>query len=153
MKNLVLTLFVLTIMSGCANQKRCTKLFPCHASVIRDSIYIETIKEVPVIIPGDSITNQVPVYNCPDQEILTQENDWLQQSLKIVNGKLIQALNRKPIEKLIPVKEIEIKVEKQYIPVPEKYIPKWMKYITGSAILIIALFIMRIKNRIFGFFS
>lgn len=150
---LIILLSIVLALSSCASKKRCGIKFPCVAGSNVDSSYIEKIKHVPIYIPGDSIVNTVTVYDCPDQDLLLQDNDQLQQSLKIVNGKLIQALNIKPIEKLIPVKQIEIKVEKQYIPVPEKYIPKWMKYITGSAILILALFIMRLKNRIFGFFS
>jgi hypothetical protein len=115
-------LAVVILFASCVTQKRCLQKFP--PSVIRDSIYVETLKEVKVPVKGDTIKIDVPV-NCPDQDVVSFiENSVLSQEIKILNGRLTSLTKIKPDTIKIYVPEIHEKIKEVKVSVPQKYIPK-----------------------------
>lgn len=136
-----LIMFVLTVfvLSGCVTQRRCNLKFP--PSNKRDSVYIETIKEIPVPIPGDTIKVTAPVINCPDQDIVKVENSKLKQDIKILNGKLIANTQIKPDTVFVPVTETKTVVKEVKVPAPVKFVPKFVKFLawTGGIALLLIL--------------
>jgi len=116
---------IILLLSGCATQKKCNEKFPVTAS--KDSIYIETVKEVPYYLPGDSVIIEVPVYDCADQDLILTENGKLKQIISILNGKLTSNTQIKPDTVIIPIKEISTVVKEVKVPTPVKYTPKWIK--------------------------
>lgn len=148
MKYLLFSIFALAAMS-CTTQKRCAKKFPCPEPS-RDSIRIETIKEVSIPIPGDSIYIDVPI-DCPDQDVVTAETKRLKQTIRILNGKL-QSITNIPSDTIfVPVKEVETVVKEVTVPKPVKYVPKFWK-ITGWSgigffILLIGYIAMKFRKK------
>ena len=135
----VLTLFVLTTFVNCTTQKRCAKKFPQVASY--DSIYVETIKEIPVYIPGDTIKVEVPVINCPDQDLGIIETDKLKQEISILNGKLKSKTTIKPDSVIIYVPEIHERIVIEKKPVEVRYVPKFVKFLAWSGVILFLLIV------------
>ena len=116
MNKLILIAF-LAVLSGCATQKRCSYKFPTENT--RDSVYIESVKEIPIYLPGDSILVDVPI-NCPDQDIVNVETSKLKQIIKILNGKLISNTNLKPDTVYVPVIETKTVIKEVKVPEPDR---------------------------------
>lgn len=147
-KIVLLALFSL-LATSCVTQRKCALKFPLQSS--RDSIYIETIKKVPVYLKGDSIFVDVPI-NCPDQELIKFENAKLKQEISIIKGKLISNTTIKPDTVFVPVTEIKTVVKEVKVPTPVKFIPKiykvalWMwvgVIVTGLGYVLIRLFVLK----------
>ena len=143
---LILTLF-LVVLSSCVTQKRCNIKYP--PSTLRDSIRIESIKEIPIYLPGDSIKVNIPV-NCPDQNVATIETDRLKQEIKILNGRLVSNTHIKKDTVFVPVKEVETRVNTVIVTKPVEFIPKNIKKLawTGaiSLFLIVAFLVWKGYN-------
>ena len=146
MKNIILTIFVLTIFVQCTTEKRCRIKYPCISG--RDSIYIEKLDTVQVILPGDSIIihTEVP---CNDFELKT-ENAKLLASLKVVNGILELKMKEKPDTMRHYVTNTITKTIEVTKPVEVKYIPKFNKIMTwigiGAILLILAYVGFKVKH-------
>lgn len=121
MKRILFLAIAVLFLTSCVTQRKCTLKFP--PTVTRDSIYIETIKEIPIPIPGDTIRVEAPI-NCPDQDIVSMENSKLKQQIRILNGKLISNTLIKPDTIKVFVPKIEIRVKEVKVPQPVKFIPK-----------------------------
>lgn len=134
---LILSLF-LALLSGCVTQRKCNLKFP--PSVQRDSIYVETVKEIPVLIPGDTINLEIPI-NCPDQDIVFVENFKLRQQIRILNGKLVSNTLIKPDTVFVHTKETITKTKEVKVLQPVKFIPKFFKFCTWGFVFIILLII------------
>ena len=120
-KILFLALAVLFLtLSSCVTYKRCNLKYPPVSA--KDSVYIETIKEVPVPIPGDTIKVDVPI-NCPDQDIVSVENSKLKQQIKILNGRLVSNTEIKPDTVWVHTKETKTITKEVKVPTPVKFIP------------------------------
>jgi len=121
-------LFLALLMSfagtSCITQRKCLDKFP--PSVQRDSIYIETVKETPVPIPGDTIKVDVPI-NCPDQDVVTVENSKLKQQIKILNGRLVSNTEIKPDTVYVHTKETKTITKEVKIPQPVRFVPDLYK--------------------------
>lgn len=146
MRSKILLLAILGLFLGsCVTQRKCASKFPSVAS--RDSIHIETVKEVPYYLPGDTINISVPI-NCPDQDLVFVENSKLRQDIRILKGKLISNTQIKPDTIKILVIETKTVVKEVKVPAPVKYIPKIVKifaWIGGiSLILLIAWIALRL---------
>jgi len=143
MKNkLWLALAFLMLLGSCVTQRRCNIKFPPVSS--RDSVYIETVKEVPVPVPGDSIIVEVLV-NCPDQDLVDIETSKLIQQIKILNGKLISNTQIKPDTIKVFVKDTKIVIKEVKVPQPVKYVPKIVKifaWIGGIGIVLVIGYIV-----------
>jgi hypothetical protein len=128
--------------------------FPMQSS--RDSIYIESIKEIPVPLPGDTIRVDVPI-NCPDQDIVKIENSKLKQEISIIKGKLISNTTIKPDTVFIHTKETKIITEKVKVPPPVRYVPKFYKYcaliLISLVIITIIYFVLKYKLKILSVFK
>lgn len=136
MKTICLYLAFLCVLSSCVTQRRCSAKFP--PTVQRDSIYIETLKEIPIYLPGDSIKVEVPV-NCPDQIIANVETARLSQQIEILKGKLISSTHIKPDTVKVYVPEIKTVVTTVQVPQPVKFVPKLVKilaWIGGAGIVL-----------------
>jgi hypothetical protein len=126
MRNIVfLVLLVSFAGTSCITERKCLNKFP--PSVQRDSIYIETIKEIPVPIPGDTILIDAPVINCPDQDVVTVENSKLKQQIKILNGRLISNTEIKTDTVYVHTKETKTITKEVKIPQPVKFVPDLYK--------------------------
>ncbi len=138
-KNKILLFFLfLAILTTSCSKRWCSSHYPPIAS--KDSIYVETIKEIPVLIPGDTIRVNTPVINCPDQDIVSMENSKLKQQIKILNGKLISSTLIKPDTIKVFVPKIEIRVKEIKVLEPIKFVPKIVSlfaWIGGSCVLLI----------------
>ena len=117
----ILTLF----LASCATQRRCMYKHPIQS--LRDSVYIETVHNIPVYLPGDTIKIESKIIDCPDQTILKFENDKLKQDVRILNGKLISKITIKPDTIFVPVIETQTLVHEIKVPQPVKFIPKVYK--------------------------
>lgn len=140
MKKLLIILTSLLSVS-CVTQKRCSEKFPITSS--KDSIYIETIKEVPYYIEGDSILIEVPS-DCDDIDPIIVENSRLRQVISILNGKLTSKTDIKPDTVIIPVKEIKEVIKEVKVSDPVKFVPKIYKIFTWigvSSIISLLLFL------------
>ena len=104
MKTYLITGVIITLFLGlsCATQRKCFEKFPPMET--KDSIYTETVKEVPVYLPGDSIEIWVPI-DCPDQDVAFVENNRLKQQIIILNGRLKSNTVVKPDTVFVPVIE------------------------------------------------
>lgn len=147
---LIFGILGILFLSNCTTLKRARRLYPCPDPIAsRDSIYIERIREVPVLVPGDTIRTEVQT-NCPDQEIVVQETNRLKQTIRILNGKLIASASVKPDSIKVPIKEIEIRYQETKVPDPVKYIPRFYKFALywtlGSWILLILVIYWKIKK-------
>jgi len=140
---IILTLFVLTILSSCTTQKKCSRKFPNVARV--DSIYIEKLKVIPVEVPGDSIIIEVPI-DCPDQDV-TVETAKLKQTISILNKKLSSKTTIKPDTVKIYVPEIREKIVQVKVPEIIKEIPRFWKFTgwTGIASILILIVLFGLK--------
>ena len=133
MKTILWTLFVLTLFGSCT-AKWCAKKFPQVAQV--DSIYVETLKEVEIPLPGDTIEIEIPI-DCPDQEVGTMEIGRLKTQISILNKKLTSKTTIKPDTVKIYVPEIHEKVTIEKKPIEVRYIPKFNKVMTWLGIAFI----------------
>jgi len=129
-------LILIVLFSGCVTQKRCSERFPCTSS--KDSIYIERLDTVEIILPGDSVIIET-VVPCNDFE-LKIENGKLLASLKVVNGILQAKMNEKPdtvfrftTNTVTITKEIPTQVRVKYTP---KFV-KIMAFVGGISVLLI----------------
>lgn len=136
MKNLILISFVV-IFSGCTTARRCALKFPNTASY--DSIYIQKLDTIKLVIPGDSvkIVTKVP---CDDFELIT-ENGKLTSALRVVNGILSQRINIKP-DTIYKYKTNTVTVTRE-VKVPEKvkYVPKFTLFMSRLGILLSILIV------------
>lgn len=134
----------LIFFSSCITQKKCLERYPPR--IVRDSIYIETITEVPLIIQGDTIDVTVPVVNCPDQDVFLVENNKLKQQISILKGKLISNTTIKPDTIIVNTTEIKTEIKEVKVPDPIPYVPKFIKllaWIGGVFIVLIIAWIVR----------
>ena len=134
MKTILWTLFVLTLFGSCTTAKRCAKKFPQVAQV--DSIYVETLKEVEIPLPGDTIEIEIPI-DCPDQDVGTVEIGKLKSEISILNKKLTSKTTIKPDTVLVYVPEIREKIIIEKQPVQVRYIPRFNKIMTWTGIVFI----------------
>ena len=134
---LFLACFSLFLLTSCS-QRWCSTRYPPQTS--KDSIYIETIKEIPVILPGDTVNIEVPV-NCPDQDLVNIETSKLKQEIKILNGKLISNTKIKPDTVFVHTKETKTVTKEVKVSVPEKYVPKIVRVFawTGGAFIVLLI--------------
>ena len=136
--NLILLGVIGMLLMSCTTLKRCNLKFPQVAS--HDSIYIETLDTVKIILPGDSvkIVTKVP---CDNFELIT-ENGKLTQSLKVVNGILSSWIKIKP-DTIIQFKTNTI-TKTEIVKVPEKikFIPKFWKFTGWTGIGFIIAFLV-----------
>lgn len=143
MKRILLYLAFLSLFLTSCTQKWCLSHYEFTSS--KDSIYIETVKEIPVYLPGDSVFVEVPVINCPDQELVNIETSKLKQIISILNGKLIASTLVKPDTVFVPVTNTVTVVNEVKVPVAEKYVPKVVRifaWIGGASLLLFILFIV-----------
>ena len=113
----------------------------------RDSIYVETLKEVPVYIPGDSIEIEIPI-DCPDQDLAVIETGRLKQVISILNKKLNSVTTIKPDTVIVTVTEIKEKIVIEKKPVEVKYVPKFTKFTSIVGIILIILIIAYIALKV-----
>ena len=136
MKIILWTLFILTILSSCVTQRKCTERFPCISG--KDSIYIEHLDTVKIILPGDSVIIET-VVPCNDFE-LKIENGKLLASLKVVNGILQAKMNERP-DTVFKFTTNTVTITKEVTkPVEVRYIPKFVKimaFVGGISVLLI----------------
>lgn len=144
LKTILIVLVILIAFTGCVTQRKCNLRFPTENT--KDSIYIETIKEIPVILPADTINVEVPV-NCPDQDLVNVETSKLKQEIKILNGKLVSKTQIKQDTVFIHTKETKTITKEVKEPQPVKYIPKVIKILawTGGTGLTLLLVIIILK--------
>lgn len=140
MKRIIALLAIISLFLTSCSQKWCKAHYPEKAS--KDSIYIETVTEKPVYIPGDSVFIEAPVINCPDQSLIKFENTKLKQEISIIKGKLTSNTIIKPDTVYVPVKETITEIREVKVPDPVRYTPKFYKYCTGGFILIILAFLI-----------
>ena len=126
-KNIIL--LVLIFLSSCITQKKCFERYPSQVS--RDSIYIETITEVPLIIEGDTMEVVVPVNDCPDQDLFSIENSKLKQQISILKGKLTSSTTIKPDTVIVNTTETKTVIKEIKVPDPVPYVPKFIKLLAG----------------------
>lgn len=131
MKKALFLISIIALAAGCVTKP------PAVTTV--DSVYIESVKEVPVYIPGDTVMVDVPI-NCPDQSIAEVEFSKLRQQLSILHGRLVSRTIVKPDTIKVPVTEIKEKiVEKEVrIPEPVRYVPKIHKIALWGWIILLA---------------
>jgi len=134
MKTKILLLAIISVFTVSCSQRWCNAKYPQIAS--QDSLYIETIKEVPVYLPGDSILVDVPV-DCPDQDLVNIETGKLKQQIRILNGRLIASTNIKPDTVYIHSKETITKTNVVKVPEKIKFIPKFFKFCTWGFVFIV----------------
>lgn len=138
------------VLSGCATQRRCNIKFP--PSVTRDSVRIESIKEIPVYLPGDTVNIKVPI-NCPDQDIANIETSKLKQEIRILNGKLISNTHIKPDTVFVTVKEIETKVNNVIVKEPVKFVPPLVKKLAWIGGIAVLLFLLWFAYKVYSIFN
>ena len=135
------------IFTSCVTQKKCNEKFPSTASI--DSIRIETVKEIPVYLPGDSILIDVPA-DCSDIEPVVFENGKLKQTISILSGKLTSLTNIKPDTLYVPVTEVKTVVKEVKVPEKVKYVPNIIKVFSwvgiSAAIGIFIFLFIKIKK-------
>lgn len=141
---------VLAVLSSCVTQRRCNTKFP--PTVQRDSSYIETIREVPVPIPGEDIFFDVPI-DCPDQNLAVFENARLRQELRIKDRKLQSFTNIKPDTVFITVHDTKTVVKEVVVTKPVEVIPQRFKNYRNIVYLIFALAFGFAGWKIYGIFK
>ena len=145
----IILIAIIIFLSSCTTLKKCNERFPQVAS--RDSIYIETLDTVKIILPGDSvkIVTKVP---CDNFELI-QENGKLTQSLKVVNGILSSWIKVKPDTVTIFKTNTITKTNVVKVPEKVKFIPKFVKvmaWIGGIlSLLLIVWTYLRFKKLVF----
>ncbi len=147
MKTILLTLFVLTILSSCKGPEWCAERFPQVARV--DSFYIEKLKEVPIYLPGDSIDIEFMI-DCPDQEVATIETGKLKQEISILNKILKSKTKIKPDTVIVYVPEIREKIVIEKQPVEVRYVPRLIRLLSyagiGAIVLLAVLLALKMRN-------
>lgn len=143
-------LALLTLFTASCSQRWCNTRYPAQTS--KDSIYIETIKEIPVIIPGDTVNVSVPV-NCPDQDLVNVETAKLKQTIKILNGKLVSSTNIKPDTVFVHTKETKTITKEVKVLEPVKYIPKVYKQALSICIFIFSVVFIWLGWKAYSFFK
>ena len=141
-------IILLTLLSSCKGAEWCAENYPQVARV--DSVYIETLKEVKIVTPGDTVNVEVPVIDCPDQELYLMENSKLKQQVSILNGKLISNTQIKPDTVTKYVTDTVIQYKEVKIPQVIKETPRFWK-ITGwigiaFVLVLIALFALKMRS-------
>jgi len=147
MRILVFWLFIAFLSLSCSRQW-CYTRYPLSASV--DTVKTETIKEIPVYIPGDTLELIFPL-DCPDTEPMIIENVRLKQQIQILDKRLHSTVQAKPIHDTITVTETVTEIKEVRIPEPVRYTPKIVKifaWIGGGCVL---LFIALVIWKIYGF--
>lgn len=148
MKTKICLILTCLILTNCATQKLCNQKFPQVARI--DSIYIETLKEVEIPLPGDTIEIEIPI-DCPDQEVGTVEIGRLKSEISILNKKLTSKTTLKPDTVKIYVPEIHEKMKEVFIPEKIKYVPKFTKIMSkigiASILLLAVLFGLKMRNK------
>lgn len=134
-------------LTSCVTARRCNLKYPPVTS--KDSIYVETIKEVPVIIAGDTVNVEVPV-NCPDQDLVNVETLRLKQQIRILNGKLVSSTNIKPDTVYVNVVDTKTVIKEVKVPVPEKFIPDIYKKSMTFSIIILILVSLWLGYKFYG---
>jgi len=156
MRILVFWLFIALLSLSCSRQW-CYTRHPFSASV--DTTITETVKDMPIYIPGDTLELIFPLeiifpslIDYPDTEPMIVENDRLKQQIQILDNKLHSSVQAKPIHDTIPIIEIVTEIKEIRIPEPVRYIPKIVKVFAwfggGCVLLFIAWVVMR-----FGIFK
>ena len=143
-------LILVILSSSCVTRRKCLQKFP--PTTTRDSIYVETIKEVPVLIPGDTVKVEIPI-NCPDQDLVNIETSRLIQQIKILNGKLISNTLIKPDTVFVHSKETKTVIKEVKVPEPVKYIPKIYKQAMMICIIIFAAAFIFFGYKLYKFFK
>jgi len=141
MKIILLNLISL-LTTNCASLKNCQRLFPQVASY--DSVYIQRLDTVKIVLPGDSVKIQVAV-PCNNFELIT-ENGKLTSALKVVNGILSQRINIKPDTIYRYTTNTVTKIKEIKVPQKVKFVPKFIKvmaWIGGGFILLFVLWLLR----------
>jgi hypothetical protein len=145
----VLTLFIAVLSSSCS-KRWCNAKYPVIAQT--DSVYIETVKKIPVLIPGDTVKIDVPI-NCPDQELINVETAKLKQVIQILNGKLQSNTLIKPDTVIVTVTNTETVIKEVKVPEPVKFIPKIYKQALSICIVIFSLAFLFIGWKAYRFFK
>ena len=130
----IFLLAILSVSAVSCSQRWCNTKYPQIAS--RDSLYIETVKEIPIYLPGDSILVNVPV-DCPDQDLVNVETGKLKQQISILKGQLISNTNIKPDTVFVPVTEIKTVIKEVKVPEEVRFVPKFFKFYTWGFVFII----------------
>ena len=146
--SIILFLALFVASAGCITQKRCAERFPPVSSL--DSIYIETVKEIPVLIPGDTVKIDVPV-NCPDQELVNIETAKLKQVIQILNGKLQSNTLIKPDTVIVTVTNTETVIKE--VPHPIEVIPERFKTYRNIVFFIFGLAFLFMGWKAYRFFK
>jgi hypothetical protein len=148
MKTKICLILTCLILSSCGTQKRFYWKFPQVAS--HDSVYIEKLKEVPIYVPGDTVNVEVPA-DCPDQELVTIENEKLKYELVIEKGKVKTKYVIKPDTVKVYVPEIHEKIKEVKVPEKIKYVPKFTKIMSkigiASILLLAVLLGLKMRNK------
>lgn len=121
------------ILSSCYKKR-----FPQTGSI--DSVYVETIKEIPVYMPGDTVSVEIPA-ECKDQELVVLENEKLRYELTIEKGKIKTKYVIKPDTLKVYVPEIHEKIKEVLVPEKITYVPKFTS-LTSKLGIILTLFIV-----------
>ena len=130
----IFLLAILSVSAVSCSQRWCNTKYPQIAS--QDSLYIETVKEIPIYLPGDSILVNVPV-DCPDQNLVNVETGKLKQQISILKGRLISNTNIKPDTVFVPVTEIKTVIKEVKVPEEVRFVPKFFKFCTWGFVFII----------------
>ena len=131
MKKLILFLILfLAVLSSCVTQR--------PASIERDTLYVETLREIPILIPGDSVLVEVPI-DCPDQNLAVFENARLRQLIRIKDRKLQSFTNIKPDTVIVTVTDTKTVIKEVIVTKPVEFIPKRFKVYRNIAFAIFAL--------------
>ena len=146
MKKVFFLALIFIFAAGCVTQRKCLQKFPLVSST--DSVYIETNHEVPVYLPGDTITIDIPV-DCPDQELTQVEFSKLRQQLLILHGRLVSKITIKPDTVRVTVKETETRIKEVKVPQPVKYTPKIYKYALWGWIIALAAGTVILVKKVF----
>jgi hypothetical protein len=120
-------IFIILLSTSCVTQKRCAEKFPDVAS--HDSIYIEKLDTVKIILPGDSVKIETKV-PCNDFELMT-ENGKLRQEIKVINGKLSQIIRVKPDTIYHHTTSTITKIQTVKVPEKVKFVPRIVKIFAG----------------------
>jgi len=142
-----LIILAIVVLSSCVTAKKCNIKFP--PSITRDSIYVETVKKVPVYIKGDSILVEVPI-DCPDQEVIISETGKLKQIISILNGKLSAKTNLKPDTIFVDRIDTRIEIKRIEVPTPVKFTPKWIIVLSWIGVAFIGILALYLYRKVFS---
>jgi hypothetical protein len=114
-----------------------------------DSVYIETLKEILIPLPGDTI--EIDVFlDCPDQDVAVIETNKLKQTISILNKRLQSITTIKPDTVIIYIPEIREKIVIEKKPVEVRYVPRWIKFLSwvgiAAVLVVVALIGLKMRN-------